>query len=80
MGPVHILAKALQVQQEFVEIGKYESILLLDDDVPRAGGKVQVGSGEVMDVTHRGIIQLYARGRDGAPVPEWGRDQGARGS
>ena len=28
---------------------------------PWTGGKVQVGSGEVMDVTHRGIIQLYAR-------------------
>ena len=35
---------------------------------PWTGGKVQVGSGEIMDVTHRGIIQLYARGRDGAPV------------
>ena len=35
---------------------------------PWTGGKVQVGSGEIMDVTHRGIIQLYARGRDGTPV------------
>lgn len=35
---------------------------------PWTGGKVQVGSGEVMDVTHRGIIQLYARGRDGKVV------------
>ena len=35
---------------------------------PWTGGKVQVGSGEVMDVTHRGIIQLYARSRDGKTV------------
>ena len=35
---------------------------------PWTGGKVQVGSGEVMDVTHRGIIQLYARRPDGKTV------------
>ena len=35
---------------------------------PWTGGKVQVGSGEVMNVTHRGIIQLYARSRDGNTV------------
>ena len=35
---------------------------------PWTGGKVQVGSGDIMDVTHRGVIQLYARGRDGKPV------------
>lgn len=36
--------------------------------VPWTGGTVQVGNGTVLNVTHRGIVQLYARGPDGSTV------------
>ena len=36
---------------------------------PWAGGSVKVGDGNIIEVTHRGVIQLYVRAPNGSAIP-----------